>query len=429
MLKGNPPRQSHPWERLQPPSRECPEIRIPPFQKNPSAAGSPVSRSADRQFNMTWGEPVPLPFCPPLPLPVPVPVLLPAATALPEGSAETGTGYEDAFVELSSWRCWRSEEEVDGAASPPPRTGTASSSPLHHDSGNATVMTPQTGSSYVMVHKRAHSNGSSTGGSEHQGGYSVPRSQGSVGEWANGGEMEVEEDNYQPHDPNTILFSMYGPVPSPIPNPYSPDPTGVSIYGDSPASHEYGLHMQQNASSINRSSALVPNMALSPRTSFFIPEGPESPWTHMQPSRVPTEGYEPRYVAFVPSPEPAAKPVPEEPQNVAASFQIIEYCEGQSKSKKNDRKAERKSRPPRLPAKGRGKKPITHTWEHHSVVQQDGFALLTKPQEQAKVRHGVRKGKLDPDAAEKARKVRRLTACWNCWIQKVPCSIGKPCER
>lgn len=161
-------------------------------------AESPVYTGADLQVNMTWGEQLPLPVYPPPPPP--------SAAALLGGAAEAG--YEYRFLELPGLR----RETPHGESSP--LTGTTSSLVNLGDGGNAIIMTPaSTTNSYVMVHRRANSNGSSAGGSEHQGYSSVPRSQGSAAEWANGGEMDVDEDNYRemPHDPETILFNMYNP--------------------------------------------------------------------------------------------------------------------------------------------------------------------------------------------------------------------------
>lgn len=452
----NPSPQYRPWEKLQPQSRAYQSISIPSFYQAVERimdAESPVYSGADLQVNMTWGEPLPLPVYPP-----PPPL---SATAL-LGAAEVG--YEYQFLE---WPGLRSENRGESS----PLTGTTSSLVNIGDSGNAIVMTPNSTNSYVMVHKRANSNGSSAGGSEHQG-YSVPRSQGSAAEWANGGEMEVDEDNYRemPHDPKTILFNMYNPgmyisfflfqgyrkmkrsekmrfafdggsmrrgdidiqthsdqkdlVPTPINNPYSPEPTAVSSYGGSPVSQDYGLHMQQNAaSSTNRPGAAAnraQNLPLPSRTSVFVHESPDGPWNHMHPSRAPPGKYGPGYSAFAPSPGPAAQQDADELRN-GASLQIIEYSEGGNGkvSKKPDRRA--KCRSPRPPSKAKGKgKVISHSWEHHSVVQKDGFALMTKPPEKSAIRPGIRRGKLDPEAANKARQVRRMTACWNCWIQKVP---------
>ncbi|KAH9205613.1 hypothetical protein DL95DRAFT_85541 [Leptodontidium sp. 2 PMI_412] len=44
-------------------------------------------------------------------------------------------------------------------------------------------------------------------------------------------------------------------------------------------------------------------------------------------------------------------------------------------------------------------------------------------------RHGSRNGKLSPEVAEKAKRMRKLGACWRCRILKVPCSAGETCDR
>lgn len=183
--------------------------------------------------------------------------------------------------------------------------------------------------------------------------------------------------------------------------------------------------MQQSASS-SAAVTRTQNLPLPSRTSVFVHESPDGPWNHMHPSRAPPGNYGPGYTAFAPSPGPAAQQDPEQLRNgepAGASLQIIEYSEGRKGSKKPDRRP--KSRSPRPPskAKGKGKAISSHSWEHHSVVQKDGLALMTKPPERSAIRQGIRKGKLDPEAADKARQVRRMTACWNCWIQKVPVII------
>ncbi|PMD37324.1 hypothetical protein L207DRAFT_73683 [Hyaloscypha variabilis F] len=40
-----------------------------------------------------------------------------------------------------------------------------------------------------------------------------------------------------------------------------------------------------------------------------------------------------------------------------------------------------------------------------------------------------RKGALDAETLRKAREVRKLGACWNCWVMKIPCSEGSICDR
>ncbi|KAG4443108.1 hypothetical protein IFR05_001434 [Cadophora sp. M221] len=43
--------------------------------------------------------------------------------------------------------------------------------------------------------------------------------------------------------------------------------------------------------------------------------------------------------------------------------------------------------------------------------------------------HGGRKGALPPATLKKSREVRRVGACWNCWVMKMPCSEGTICQR
>ncbi|TVY47817.1 hypothetical protein LOCC1_G003937 [Lachnellula occidentalis] len=43
--------------------------------------------------------------------------------------------------------------------------------------------------------------------------------------------------------------------------------------------------------------------------------------------------------------------------------------------------------------------------------------------------HCHRRGPLDQSTFNKAKDVRRVGACWNCWLMKVPCSLGDPCDR
>ncbi|KAH7388962.1 hypothetical protein BKA64DRAFT_126310 [Cadophora sp. MPI-SDFR-AT-0126] len=43
--------------------------------------------------------------------------------------------------------------------------------------------------------------------------------------------------------------------------------------------------------------------------------------------------------------------------------------------------------------------------------------------------HGGRKGALPPATLKKSREVRKVGACWNCWVMKMPCSEGSICQR
>ncbi|KAH8654095.1 hypothetical protein BGZ60DRAFT_160618 [Tricladium varicosporioides] len=39
---------------------------------------------------------------------------------------------------------------------------------------------------------------------------------------------------------------------------------------------------------------------------------------------------------------------------------------------------------------------------------------------------GRRRGPLDEESLKKVREIRKIGACWNCWVLKVPCSEGQP---
>ncbi|TVY38797.1 hypothetical protein LSUB1_G005890 [Lachnellula subtilissima] len=283
------------------------------------------------------------------------------------------------------------------------------------------VMT-HTSSSYVMVRKRVNSNesnGTSAEGSENQM-YSVPPSCGSA-DWHHGADFAVdmdpaEEDPFQtmaPHDPKNLLSGMYSPgmsflnlptfhkligsEPRPIPNPYSPEET-VSANSGSPASHEYIDNYTTNSMDQSRT--------------FTLPSrSSDDPWTHYEPYRVPR--FDPGYTVFAPSPGPAVENDQEEVRS------------GLSMQKVNSRNHGPRS----MKSIYKGKERVKERGWEHAVVQKGGLQLILNREEQTSQRGGCRKGKLDPEAAEKARKIRRITACWNCWIQKVPCSEGKPCDR
>jgi hypothetical protein len=136
---------------------------------------------------------------------------------------------------------------------------------------------------------------------------------------------------------------------------------------------------------------------------FSLPSrSSEDPWTHCEPYRVPR--YDPGYTAFAPSPGPAVEHDQEETRSGISMQKDKSRDQGSHSTKSTSKGKER--------AKER-------SWEH-AVVQKGGLQLIMNPEEQTGQRGGCRKGKLDPEAAEKARKIRRITACWNCWIQKVP---------
>lgn len=75
-----------------------------------------------------------------------------------------------------------------------------------------------------------------------------------------------------------------------------------------------------------------------------------------------------------------------------------------------------------MKGKEKEKEKDVNAWEH-TVVSKGGLQFVSENvKDEVDVRSGIRKGKLDPETAEKARRIRRMKACWNCWIQKVPVS-------
>ncbi|KAF4632197.1 hypothetical protein G7Y89_g5925 [Cudoniella acicularis] len=57
------------------------------------------------------------------------------------------------------------------------------------------------------------------------------------------------------------------------------------------------------------------------------------------------------------------------------------------------------------------------------------FTFVTQDQSgQSSPQHGRRRGALDQETLKKVREMRKIGACWNCWVMKVPCSEGPPDE-
>jgi hypothetical protein len=60
------------------------------------------------------------------------------------------------------------------------------------------------------------------------------------------------------------------------------------------------------------------------------------------------------------------------------------------------------------------------------VIQNDGLRRISEISsgDSSQEKYGRRKGKLDAKAAEKARRIRKVGACWYCWVMKVPVSFS-----
>jgi hypothetical protein len=86
--------------------------------------------------------------------------------------------------------------------------------------------------------------------------------------------------------------------------------------------------------------------------------------------------------------------------------------------------------PPEIPSTStsnswRKLKPVSSPGWAHIVVDGDGFRPFGHEHGgdgERRKKAGVRTGALDPEAKEKARRIRQMRACWNCWIQKIPVS-------
>jgi hypothetical protein len=122
------------------------------------------------------------------------------------------------------------------------------------------------------------------------------------------------------------------------------------------------------------------------------------PWSQNE-LRVPR--YQPGFVAFGLSPEPEVQSSPR-------------------KSKSRTKKSS--SRSPKLAlGPGRKEKSASPGWEH-IVVEKGGLKVMSEGKYED-TNHGTggrRKGKLDKKAADKAAIIRKMKACWPCWILKVP---------
>lgn len=139
---------------------------------------------------------------------------------------------------------------------------------------------------------------------------------------------------------------------------------------------------------------------------FRPSDGAEPSWNPLE-HRVPR--FDPGYASFGP-PSPSDSLHNETPVSSPED----------SKSRPSERKKKRTSNPVKS-AKGKSK--TTLGWEH-TVVRKDGLAQLFEytREEASPKRFGCRKGELLPEIKEKVRRVRKLGACWTCWILKVPVS-------
>ena len=140
------------------------------------------------------------------------------------------------------------------------------------------------------------------------------------------------------------------------------------------------------------------------------------PWTPVE-QRVPL--YPPGFTAFAPSPGPVAELCAQYSTSVPSP--AVSHPSPQSQEKRV--RSEKTSY-----TKGKGKD-HSPRWEH-VVAAKGGLRKMSEiPKKETR---GCRTGELDHETKEKARRIRKLHACWNCWIQKVPVSLvpsREKCQR
>lgn len=132
------------------------------------------------------------------------------------------------------------------------------------------------------------------------------------------------------------------------------------------------------------------------------------PWNQID-HRVPR--YPPSFVAFELSPGPAG--TREAQKNLASPPR---------KSRTTHKKPSNRSSKAGL---GRTDKASSPGWEH--IVVLNGGLEIVNENVHEQAHHscgGRRKGALEEKAKEKAARIRRMKACWNCWLLKVPVSIA-----
>lgn len=141
----------------------------------------------------------------------------------------------------------------------------------------------------------------------------------------------------------------------------------------------------------------------------------DSPWSPVDPQ---VTGWSPGFAAFLPSPGPQGE---NDSQGSSSRASSEPNSPKLSKSRVEKSRASKKTggKPTKPKTKTKAKE---LTWEHAAICK-DGLRFVSENREDEEKRTGVRSGKLDPDVAEKAKRMRKIKACWKCWIQKVPVSV------
>lgn len=177
---------------------------------------------------------------------------------------------------------------------------------------------------------------------------------------------------------------------------YNTYASSSSLYQETPGNYTYQTSATESSSPLPKQDVSSP------------------PWNQNN-LRVPR--YEPGFAAFE-----GLSPEPETLKNIASS----------RKSKPDSRAFQKKtnSRSPNgITEPKRNEKAVSPGWEH-IVIRKGGLTTVSERKDEE--HHGTggrRKGKLEKEVKEKAARVRKVKACWNCWLLKVPCSEGETCER
>ncbi|KAH9224397.1 hypothetical protein DL95DRAFT_452165 [Leptodontidium sp. 2 PMI_412] len=145
------------------------------------------------------------------------------------------------------------------------------------------------------------------------------------------------------------------------------------------------------------------------------------PWTAADPQ---VSGYATGFTAYLPD-SPGLQEEQDSERDLSRASSELLHSPQLSKSRIEKSRSSNKS----SFNSSKGKAKIQEfTWEN-VAVSKDGLLLMSENKEEDKQRTGVRNGKLPREVAEKAKRMRKLKACWRCWNLKVPCSEGSICGR
>jgi len=227
-----------------------------------------------------------------------------------------------------------------------------------------------------------------------------------AGSWFVGAHYKVDDQVVAyTHNPSYYLKSLSSAEPRTVHNPYERYQVskGEPV---SPDTQHYLYSMNQTQISMAYPGA--------------VKSYADGPWSHVNPQM---SGWGPDFVAYEPSPGPQGEVDSEGSSSRASS---------EPHSPQIRKSRVEKSRPSRKANGKSGKdqpKDKELTWANAGIGEDGTSFVFEKKGEEETHRTGVRTGKLGREAAEKAKRMRKVGACWPCWILKVPCSEGEICAR